>query len=444
MSAFKKSRGRPIIIATLLLALVALFAATPAQAADTRGGDQVVIGREEVIAGDLYAAGNTVTIDGTVKGDVVAVGGQIVVNGTIEGDLLAAGQAVIVNGAVNDDVRAGGQAIMLGPGARVGGDLAVGGMSLENQSGSVVKGDLLAGAFQALLAGEIGQNVRGGMNRLALRGSVGGDVDVSVSGEAGASPVQFSPAGQTPMPTVPPNLTLSNTARIGGKLIYQSTGAATIDPAAQVAGGVAYTQVAAAQAETPAPGIAWLPYLRRLAGLLLVGLLLLWLVPAWTRRMADSVEAQPLPNLAWGLVAFVAFVAAVIAILILTIALAIAFGYMTLGGLVALIISMGLLIDAALVVGYIAFAGYVAAIVVAFMAGRWLLRKTQPAWAEQPIVPLAVGVLLYVILTAIPWLGTLIGLVVTLLALGALWNWGRAMIQRQRPTPAPVMGLQPA
>jgi hypothetical protein len=160
--------------------------------------------------------------------------------------------------------------------------------------------------------------------------------------------------------------------------------------------------------------------------------------------MADSVEAQPLPSLAWGLVAFAAFVTAVIAILALTIVLAIAFGYLTLGGLVALIISMGLVINAALVIGYIAFVGYVAAIVVAFMAGRWLLRKTQPAWAEQPIAPLALGLVIYIILTAIPWLGTLIGLVVALLALGALWNWGRAAIQRQRPTPTPAIGLQPA
>jgi hypothetical protein len=403
-----------------------------------------VIGRDEVIAGDLYAAGNTVTIDGTVKGDLVVVASQIIVNGTIEGDLLAAGQAVIVNGVVNDDVRAGGQAIMLGPGARVGGDLAVGGMSLDNQSGSVVKGDVLAGAFQALLAGEVGRNVRGGMNRMELRGTVGGDVDVSVSGEASASPVQFSPAGQTPIPNVRPNLTLANSARVGGKLIYQSSAAASIDPAAQVAGGVAYTQVAATQTATPVPGIAWLSYLRRLAGLLLVGLLLLWLVPAWTRRLADSVEAEPLPDLAWGLVAFVTLVAAVIAILILTIVLAIAFGFLKLGGLVALIISLGLLINAALVISYIAFAGYIAAIVVAFMAGRWLLRKTQPAWAEQPIVPLVIGLIVYIILTAIPWLGTLIGLAVTLLALGALWNWGRATIQHQRPTPAPMIGLQPA
>lgn len=48
------------------------------------------------------------------------------------------------------------------------------------------------------------------------------------------------------------------------------------------------------------------------AGLLLVGLLLLWIVPAWRRRTADTVQTKPLPNLGWGMVACVAFVAAVL------------------------------------------------------------------------------------------------------------------------------------
>lgn len=444
MNTYKK-RGRwPLLILALVLALVGLLAATPARAADTRSGDQVVIGRGEVIDDDLYVAANTVTVDGTINGDLVAVGSQIIINGTVKGDVLAAAQGIAINGTVGDDVRAAGQAVMLGPSARVAGDLAIGGMSLDSQAGSVVQGDLLVGVYQALLAGQVGRNVWGGMDRLELLGTVGGNLDIAVSGEDSTTGIQFTPVGTMPIPRVQPNLTVANSARVGGRLIYESRAAAAIDPAAQIAGGVAYNRLTAAQPATPAPGTPGLPYLRRLASLLLVGLLLLWLTPAWTRRLADSVEAQPLPDLAWGLVAFVAFVVAVLAILIVTIVLAIALGFLTLGGLVALIVGLGLLANATLVIGYMAFVRYVAAIVVAFMAGRWLLRKTQPAWAEQPIVPLAIGLIAYIALTAIPWLGTLIGLLVTLLALGALWDWGRATIPRQRPRATPVVGLQPA
>ncbi len=64
-----------------------------------------------------------------------------------------------------------------------------------------------------------------------------------------------------------------------------------------------------------------------------------------------------------------------------------------------------------------------------------LLQRARPAWAERPVVPLVAGLLLYVILRSIPGLGTLVGWLVVLLALGALWEWGRATLQRIRPTP---------
>jgi cytoskeletal protein CcmA (bactofilin family) len=441
MNTFNRLRSRRLLIFIALAALLILFV-VPVRAADTRGGENVVIGRSEVVNADLYVAGNTVTIDGTINGDLVTVASLVTVNGTVNGDILAAGQAVVINGTVSDDVRAAGQAIVLAPGARVAGDLAVGALSLENQSGSVVQGDLLIGGYQALLAGAIGQRVRGGLNRMELRGAIGGDVDVAVSGDQQASAVQFSPAGTVPIPGVQPNITVAESAQIGGKLIYRSTAEASISPTAHITGGTAFEPLPSSAAAQAAPSAVWLGYLRRLAGLLLVGLLLLWLAPAWTRHLADRLEAQPLPSLGWGVVAFVAFIAALLGILILTIILAIIFGFLTLGGLVAMIVSLGVLASAGMVIGYIAFATYLAEGIVAYMAGRWLLRRTLPAWAEQPVVPLVIGLVLYVVLSAISWLGWLVGTLVVLLALGTLWSWGRATFIHTRPTP--IAGLQPA
>jgi hypothetical protein len=107
-------------------------------------------------------------------------------------------------------------------------------------------------------------------------------------------------------------------------------------------------------------------------------------------------------------------------------------------------LSVGLLVNTMLVIGSIAFMSYVAQVLIAYMAGRWILQRVQPAWAERPVVPLVAGLILYIILRAIPVLGTLVGWLVVLLALGALWEWGRAAFRRIRPTPAPIVGLQPA
>jgi cytoskeletal protein CcmA (bactofilin family) len=439
----KRMHKRWWLLAGALVALLTLFAAAPARAAEIRSNSNAIVGRDEVIAGDLYATGSTVTIDGTVKGDLVALGGQVMVNGVVEGDVLAAGQSVVIAGRVGDDVRAAGQALVIGSSARVAGDLAAAGLSLETQSGSTVGGDVLVGAYQALLAGNVGQNIRGDLDRLELRGIVGGDVDVDVSGDQQVSAIQFSPAGQVPIPNVPSGLTVASSARIAGKLNYRSTAEATVSAGSSV-GGISFDRQVAPQGSAQQATIPWLGYVRRLATLLLLGLLLLWLLPAWTKRMADSIETRPLPSMGWGVIAFLAFLAGVIGLVIATVVLAILFGYLTLGGLVALVISVGLLMNATLVVGYIAFTAYLAEIVVAFVAGRWLLRRAQPAWLEQPFAPLALGLVVYVALSAVPWLGTIVGLVVVLLGLGALWQWGRAIVGRGRPTPAPVVGLQPA
>jgi cytoskeletal protein CcmA (bactofilin family) len=343
MNTVRKLWGRRLLLFGLLAALIALFAAPLARAAEVRGGEDIVIGRGEVIEGDLYVAANSVTVDGTIKGDLVTVASQVTVNGTVEGDLLAAGQAIVINGVVRDDARIGGQAILLGPAAQVDGDLAVGGLSLENQSGSVVRGDLLIGAYQALLAGDIGRNINGGLNRMELRGAVGGDVDIGIGSDTDPSAVQFSPAGAIPIPRVGPRLTVADSARIGGKLIYHSSTEATLNPSSPIAGGVTFDPL---PAQPPAqPVIPGLSYLQRFASLLLVGLLLLWLAPAWTRRLADTVEEKPLPSLGWGLVAFFAFIAAVLAVLVLMIALAVLLGWLTLGGLVGMTIVVGLLLD---------------------------------------------------------------------------------------------------
>ena len=126
-----------ILISFVLLAV--LLVASPAWGeVETRSGQEVRIGPDEVVEDDLYVTANEVVVDGTVEGDLVAFGRSITVNGTVEGDLIAAGQTVEVGGTVEDDARIAGQALLLGEGANVGDDLLAAGYSLENAPASTV------------------------------------------------------------------------------------------------------------------------------------------------------------------------------------------------------------------------------------------------------------------------------------------------------------------
>jgi hypothetical protein len=78
---------------------------------------------------------------------------------------------------------------------------------------------------------------------------------------------------------------------------------------------------------------------------------------------------------------------------------------------------------------------YITKVVVSFLGGRLILARLKPDWAEGRIWPLVVGVVLFVVITAIPVLGWLVNRVVELLGLGALCLLGYDIYRQRRAAP---------
>ena len=453
---------RFLILIGLVLLAVLLVASPVWGAVETRSGQEVRIGPDEVVGDDLYVTANEIVVDGTIEGDLVAFGRSITVNGTVEGDLIAAGQTVEVGGTVEDDARIAGQALLLGGGANVGDDLLAAAYSLENEPDSTVEGTLQYAGYQALLAGSVGEDLRAAANSVQLDGEVARDVNVEVDGESGATPVLtpvLAAVTGVELPMVEAGLTLTSLARVGGDLTYRSSTEAQIDPGAQVEGEVIneerpVEEVGAVISEAHAaeevgeeveeeaarnPIIDWiLDTLRSLVALLLVGLLVVWLVPGWLRRLARTVQDQPVATLGWGLIGLIAFAALGLAILLVTILLAVIFGLLTLGSLVALIIFVGLLGEVAVVFAFWISTNYLAQIVVSYLAGVLLVEGVRPGRGSERVLPLVVGLVVYAILRAIPVLGVVIGVLVALVGLGALSNWIWTKLRRRPAQPPPA------
>ena len=430
-----------MIIGLALLAV--LLVTSPGWAVESQSGDQVIIGPDEVVDDDLYATANEIVVEGTVRGDLVAFGRSVTVDGTVEGDLIGAGQSVEIGGEVDDDVRIAGQALLLSEGASVGDDLIAAAYSLQNEPESNVGGTLWYAGYQALLAGAVGEDLAGAANALTLGGEIGGDADVDVDGEeGGAAPPAFVPVPQVPIPTVEPGLTLTDSALIGGNLTYQSSTEAQIDPGARIEGDVVREERPVEEEEEEAARSPLtetvLDALGSLVALVLVGLLLVWIVPGWIRRRAYTVLDRPLASLGWGLLGLVSFPILGVVVLLVTILLAIVLGLLTLGGLVALLIVLGLLAEAALVLALWISTGYLAQIVVSFLVGVLLVEAIRPGRGRGRVLPLVVGLILYVVLRAIPVLGPLVGLVVVLLGLGAISHWIWTKLRRSRATASPA------
>jgi cytoskeletal protein CcmA (bactofilin family) len=415
----------------LWVALGALTFALPAHAADSRTGDTVTVGANEVVNDDLYAFANQVTIDGRIKGDLVGAASRLVVNGTIEGDVLFAAQTIIINGTINDDARIAAQVITLGSNARIGSDALAAGFSIENQNGSTVGGDLGVGGYQVLLAGNVGKNVYGGANNFELRGVVTGNITLDLGDDSGGPPpTMFMGPNTAPMPSVARGLTIGEGAMIGGRLTYTSRAEVKTARGAQITGGATRLDPPvrennrAPRVQTPLE-ILW-NSLRHLLGLIVVGLIAFQFVPAWMRALADTLQAKPLPAFGWGIVAFIAFFFGVLAIIVATIVLMIGFGVATLGNLTGLSFWVGGFSLMTVLIGFGVYTGYIAQIVVSYLGGRALLTQIAPAQASGRVVPFLIGVVILVIVMAIPYLGGVIGFIVTLLGLGALWLWFKA------------------
>jgi hypothetical protein len=422
---------RSFLIVLALIAFLLFFIPLPALSSDVRFAKDIMISANEVANDDVYLAGDRVRIDGTINGDAIIAGSEIIINGVVTGDLMAAGRSITINGTVNDDIRMAGQSISLDTKAQIGDDAMLAGWGLEQLAGSNIGGDLYFGGFQALLAGNVSQNVVGGMNSLELRGTVGKDVKSTVLGDTNISQWPFLPPTLRELPQIPLGLTIGDKAKIGGNLSYRSPQVGQISTGAQIAGQVKHTTIITEPEKAPINPfweIVW--QIQRLLALLLIGWTMLRWMPRWTKGLAETIQVQPRQCLGWGIVGTIAVVPAAITIFLVIVFLGGLFA-ITLPMFIPPLIGVGFLTYITLTLGLMLIVTYLAPVIVSLLGGQRLMQWLQFNEIRQ-ITTLGIGLLIFVILTTIPLLGWVVSLTASLLALGAMWVSLRG--QRYRST----------
>jgi cytoskeletal protein CcmA (bactofilin family) len=413
----------PLFAALFLAASARLF--SPATAADFRGAEDFVLKADETIEDDLYVCAKTIRIDGTVDGDVIGWAQQITVNGTVKGSLIVAGQTIVLNGSASS-ARLGGQVIKLGPKAKLVGDLLAGGQSLECAKESSIGGDLVFGGQQALLAGTVSDDIRGVAMNCRLEGSVGGDVHLEISGDKNAPVMNYGPQPPVPMPSVPSGLTVADSAKIEGDLIYEAKQEAKIDPQATVNGDVKFAHHTApakpgkkAAAAAPAPSYfsQALLRLRHLISVGLVGLVVMLLLPASTTASADMIRTRPVASFLGGLVGFGAFIAFLFVAAFVIVAAILLLVGVRLSELAPIVAVGGTVGYAAVIVGFWIVFSFLAEALTGLALGRMFVRDEG---LGNRIAALVIGILIVGLLLSVPYANSLIGFLVLLFGLGAI------------------------
>jgi cytoskeletal protein CcmA (bactofilin family) len=198
----------------LLVALVGLFAVPGVAHAETTQSDLVLIRAEDVVSEDLFAAGNTIQVSGTIQGDLMASSmGDLRIDGIVEGDVTAIASRVVIAGVVQGSVRVVAPEVVVE--GTVGDDLAAAGLDVTVTSTGEVGRDLLLASWSTEVAGDIDRNVTGIVRSLSLAGHIAHNVDVDVH-----------------------DLTVADSARVDGDLRYRSDEEADIASGADVVGSI--------------------------------------------------------------------------------------------------------------------------------------------------------------------------------------------------------------
>jgi hypothetical protein len=457
-----------VVMTLVLVITIAFGSVSPAQAAEIRRGG--VLNSGETIDDDLIISGNQVQVDGTVNGMLIAAGQTVTLNGTINGDAFLFGQDVIVakNAVIQGNLFSGARTVVvygevtgsIAGGAasmqlsgKVGRNIYFGGYSLETQPGSTAARGLYFGGYQAILKGSIAKDLNASAGAVQLDGSVGGNVQLDVAPTGHDQNMNFyGPYGAQLPTSIPSGLRIGPEAKIGGKLVYTSSANQDTAVKAAPAGGIVYqTPVPNERTNRPYPVVvrpvmpvlSWMfNFARNFITLLVLGLLAVWLLPLVARNTSEMVRAKPAESAGYGLLTIiVGYIGAFFAALII-LALGLFFTVVTLGGLSRVIFGIGFSGLSLVVTAFTLLVSYASKLVVAYLVGDLILAGAAPNLNGRRYWAIALGVLIYALIRSIPFLGWIVGIIVTIIGVGAMWLYYRSR-RTQSPAITPAV-VEPA
>jgi len=354
----------------LRLLMVLLALSLPGFALERRHSDFVTVRANETVDDTLLAAGNIVRMEGVVNGDLLAFGGTVEVGGTVKGDLVSFAKRTVVSGTVEGNIYNFSNSLDLD--GNLGHSIYALLQSLRvNDRGRVGDGVVVA-AGDVSLEGEVHRSVTMFAGNADVSGSVGRELTM---------------AGD--------NLTLTNTARVGGNLSARVRELKNV----HIADGATITgtrniQVRERENHFTRPGFYFFQAVW-LAAAMLVGWVGLVLFPAFFQASTHAVGSG------WR---------------------SLGLGFAVLAGVpVAIVLTaitlVGLPASLMLLMVYLV-AIYLAKIWVGAFLGQLLLKPTGVTKSDW-LLGLLVGLLILTVVRFVPYLGGLVHLGVVCIGLGA-------------------------
>lgn len=435
-----------IIVLLLIVNNQTVYAANPFVGSNLGPGEEVF--------DDLYLQGSEVLVAGRVHGMLFVIGEKIVIQSgaqidndifllgrsilieekaTINGNLYVGGQNVVVQAPVHLNLVVSSVTLEIGSAVTTGKNLFFGGFHYSQQPGSTVNGNLYAGSYQLAMHGNVEQNFRVSAVSVDLNGEVKGDAEIAIdaSGDDEGIRIWLPYMQQLNIPDLLPiGLVVGDQASINGQLIYTSAKSLEENLRNLPVQGVVENIAAPESSQTNADGkvvrknpfvVRIFRMIRQLVGFLLFAALGWKFGKRYISEASQIAISKPLNSMGVGFVStLVVYLGALVAFILISL-IAILLGVFTLNQLSSLIFFIGiaLIIFSLAVFGILAM--YVSKFVLIYWAGGFILNKVQFTGNNKEAWSLIAGIILYIILSAIPVFGWIMGVLVSLVGIGAIW-----------------------
>lgn len=238
-------------------------------------GNSVYVPESKTIDGNYYAAGQNITIDGRVMGDVICAGQSLAINGTVEGDVICAGQSVSINGNIGGSLRAAASDINIR--GVIDRSVLAAAANMNIEKSAKVGWDATIAAANAQVRGDLGRSLLGAGANYVLGGNIAGDATLYLDNNAKNRSTELS---------------VGETAVIGGTLYYTSATDASISDQAQLKGAVVHKLPAVSQERRLDSNAYAGAFIISLVSALIAGLVLTRLFPRSIISLTEKMSQE--------------------------------------------------------------------------------------------------------------------------------------------------------
>lgn len=386
------------------------------------------------LANTAHAKGlyeDTVLPGEDLEDDIILFGEDIVINGSVDGNVLAIGETISVNGPITGSLVAIARDINIA--STIGGSLYSTAITFELASDSTILRSLYFFGVQILTGDE--SEVGRDLNVISISGTLSGSVGRELNAIIGPIDLfyniqdlidEYITSIQTSI-TYSPKVLVSQKFDIAGNPGIQVTpkNDDLVKSLSQLSvrpdGYSRDLQISAKDLGLP----LWLTdSIITFVILLVFGLLTIWLFPTFLEKSKDQLQNRFLPSSGYGILGLVISVNLIGVVILLALiigAIGIFLGIILLWELAWTFMAIGYSSLALATTLFAILVLFISKVIVAYFTGWWILAKINQEILKYRVLPLLLGLLIYAILIAIPYLGWVVGIIVTALGIGATW-----------------------